>query len=89
MVKIDSWSLKTGPDGLQRLEGCIYGHPDFRDGVAITTPGLQEINIAGKHARTYNGTMYTLGHVDPRYRAEAIAQGWTDQWTGQDTQEAA
>ena len=50
------------------LHGKVYGHRRFLDGSSITTSTVVGITEDGK-IKTYSGSEYELGDVDPRYES--------------------
>lgn len=51
----------------KRLQGNVYGHPRFEDGKWITTSSLVELDVVAGTAKTFSGSEYTLGTIDPEY----------------------
>ena len=50
-----------------KLCGEIYDDERYFGGKRIQTSRLTEFNVEGKYAKTYSGTYYDLGEIDPAY----------------------
>lgn len=78
MPKLDNWSIVHtalspyhAPEkyaGYARLQGLISGHPNFQDGLGVTTSRV--VAVDGDVLITKSGTRYELGEVDPNYEKE-------------------
>ena len=71
MKRLDNWSLiryDHGNGPRQCLHGNVSGHPEFPDGVSITTtPVAKAIGHERFAVRTESGSWYLLGTIDPEY----------------------
>lgn len=70
MVKLECWSMSRNPFhapelGTERLQGKVYGHPKYEDGVSILTAFIKSVD--GKVVTTSSGRIYLLGEPDPKY----------------------
>ncbi len=74
-VVMQNWSVCEAPGGnpfiaperrAKKLQGLVYGHPEFPDGSQIMTSDIVEHDYANKTVRTRN-TVYTLGKIDPGF----------------------
>lgn len=71
-MPIQNWSLVfsnpyNAPEiQTPSLHGKVFGHPKFEDGSNVTTSAVVGITEDGK-IKTYSGSEYELGEVDPKY----------------------
>ena len=54
-------------DQTYKFIGEIYDDDRFDDGKTVITSPVVEFNIKEHFAKTYSGTIYTLGKIDPKY----------------------
>lgn len=72
-VRIENWSVGcpyTDPYKAPELQtmclmGNVYGHPRFEDGHFVHTSAMESTNRG--FIKTYSGTTYRLGKIDPKY----------------------
>jgi hypothetical protein len=50
------------------LNGCVFGHTRFVDGIRVTTSPIK--SRIGDVIETESGTVYALGSVDPDYEKQ-------------------
>jgi hypothetical protein len=82
MPRIENWSISTdnsnsflAPELRSRyLNGQVFGHSRFKDGVNVSTSALQELDMKSKIARTHN-TVYELGEPSQQYVEWLRSQG--------------
>lgn len=74
MMKLQNWSIIFGGDDYtapelqsQQAIGHVYGHPTRPDGDHIRTSRIIEINLKKRYIRTYSGSKYYLGTMNPEY----------------------
>lgn len=71
--RLENFGLTTNSDPslapeyhAQRLQGNVYGHPDFADGERITTSAILSIDYVNRTAEC-RSRIYDLGKPDPKY----------------------
>ena len=74
MMKIQNWAMVFRDNGYtapeiqsQIITGNVYGNPNFPDGDFIHTSTVVEMNIKQRYVRTYSGSKYSLGKMNPEY----------------------
>lgn len=74
-MRLENWSVTGSNDPYKvpelqtkQLQGQVYDHPRFADGMFITTSTI--IRVEDGRVRTKSGSLYILGEVDPKYEFE-------------------
>ncbi len=75
MPRLENWKICESPSQdfiapeirKRFINGNVYGHSKFNEGVPVNTSILLSIDIANRVAVTKN-SVYELGEMDPEYK---------------------
>jgi hypothetical protein len=67
-ILIEEWALIDNPlTGQTHLQGKVYSHPTYRDGIVVVTSPIIGGNAKEKIVNTFSGSHYLLGKVNEDY----------------------
>lgn len=72
MIRLENWAITpmdnySPPEAGMRLQGNVYGSPNFNDGDKIATSRVVAINKEERSMTTVHDSIYYLGKMDPEY----------------------